>query len=198
MHKKRKTATTRILMMFAALACSSVIQANWTLNGEASSLSYLSTKVAADSKTSTTERNYFSRMTGSVDDAGKTKVIIDLSSLETSIPIRNERMLKHVFNAPVFPKASLTTRVPPSATMPGARNFELAITLSMNGHAKTINIPVHVSATESSMTVTPADIVLVNASDFGMSEGLAMMTELAGLAHIPETVPVSFQLSFSK
>ena len=198
MKQNPKKIASRMLVALSGLAFTALTQASWTLNSDQSRLDYLSTKVMAGGTASFVERNHFAKMSGAVDADGSAKVMIDLNSVETNVPIRNERMQEHVFNTVNYPAASLTTQVPPSATEPGKRTLDLAITLDMNGHSKTMNIPVHVSATESSMTVTPAEIVLVNAADFGMVDGLNKLTEIMALSHIPAMVPVTFELAFDK
>lgn len=196
MHYKKPLQLVAALV--SALNLPAIAWANWTLNSDDSSLHYLSTKVTAGATASFTERNGFTRLSGNVTDAGKAEVAIDLTSVETNIPIRNERMREHVFNTNAYPKARLTTQLPADATEPGNRTLDLAIEITMNGHAKMVNVPVHVSANTSRLTVTPTDIVLLNASEFGMTDGLNTLTQLAGLAHIPVTVPVSFELNFDK
>lgn len=77
----------------AAIAFAGVANAQtWTLDGAASHLAYGSIK-----KDKIGEVNSFSGLSGTVDETGKAKVTIDLTTIETSIDIRNERMLEHVF-----------------------------------------------------------------------------------------------------
>ena len=48
------------------------------------------------------------------------------------------------------------------------------------------------------MSVVATEPVLVDAASFELKGGLAKLGELAGLLHIPSTVPVSFTLSFTR
>ena len=54
----------------------------------------------------------FSSLTGSIDDAtGKAELIVDLSSVETGIDIRNDRMREHLFQIDKFPSATYSATV---------------------------------------------------------------------------------------
>ncbi|MGB0866509.1 MAG: YceI family protein [Granulosicoccaceae bacterium] len=168
----------------------------WTLDSEASHLTYLSTKITQAS-TALTEENTFLTLAGSVIE-GKAEITIDLSSVETNIPIRNERMQKHVFNTAEYPVATITAKLPNGATALGNRDLELPMTLSMNGVSKELVVAVRVNATDTALVVTSTKMIVINAADFSMDGGLAKLQTLAGLGNIPIYVPVAFELSFGK
>ena len=80
--------SSALAIIFAGMANAET----WTLDGEASHLAFGSIK-----KDKIGEVNSFSGLKGTVDADGKADVTIDLTTLETNIDIRNERMLEHVF-----------------------------------------------------------------------------------------------------
>ena len=70
------------LLPLALLTASSSVLADWTLSPE-STLRFISTK-----NTNISEVHHFRSMSGSVTDDGKANVLINLTSVETGIPIR--------------------------------------------------------------------------------------------------------------
>ena len=92
--KNSLAALTGLALTFAAPAFAE----SWTLDGEASKVAFGSVK-----KDTIGEVHHFKSVSGSVDDAGKVTVEIDVASVETWIDIRNERFQKFVFDA--APKA---------------------------------------------------------------------------------------------
>ena len=86
-----KLLTSTLLILAAPLSF-----AEWTLSPD-SSVKFLSTK-----NTNITEVHEFTQVSGSVSDQGSAKIAIDLSSVETGIEIRNERMQSMLFNVSVL------------------------------------------------------------------------------------------------
>lgn len=76
------------------LAAPVALADTWTLDATHSNLSFGSVKSQVTGETHT-----FSNLSGSVSNAGVVSVTIDLTSVETNIDIRNERMIEHVFKA---------------------------------------------------------------------------------------------------
>lgn len=182
----------------ATFALTTTAHASWTLDGAKSELSYLSTKVVQGAKKSVTERNHFKTLSGGVSDDGKAQVTIELASVETNIPIRNERMQKHVLGVANQPQAVISAQVLMDKLTDGAHSMELDASLSLNGYTEALKIPVLVVVTGDSMQVIATQPVLLNATKFGMFDGLMKLTQIAKLLHIPTTVPVSFNLNFSR
>lgn len=200
MNNKITTVSKRLLGAVATLAllAAAPVHAGWKLNNDKSSISYLSTKVVAGGAASVAEENRFTKLTGSVDDDGNAVVSIDLSSVETNIPIRNERMLKFVFEVADFPEATIKAKVSRDLTRSGVHATELPMTLSLHGIEKELNVPVLIAVDGWNVSVVSTKPVLLNAAEFGFEGGLKKLTEIAGLLHIPYTVPVSFNLSFGR
>ncbi len=188
--------TTLTIVSAFLLILSSTANAAWTLNSDDSHLSYLSTKILADGSASSVERNEFKKLSGKIAKDGTVEVMIDLTSIETNIPIRNERMQKFVFGAEQSPNAVISAQVPLDSMSTGTHQMMVAATLSINGQSKNMEIPVVVSASDDQLTVVAMEPVMVQAEDLGMSQAILKLTELAGLLHIPTAVPVSFNLHF--
>ena len=96
------------LSLVAALSAGSV-SADWTMDQSRSHLAFISIK-AKD----VAEIHTFTEMSGSIADDGQVKVSLMLDSVETLIPIRNERMREFLFKTTNYQEATLTAKVDPA------------------------------------------------------------------------------------
>lgn len=177
----------------ATLALSLPAQADWQLTGD-SSLHFLSTK-----KTNITEIHEFTNISGSITDEGVASFTIDLSSVETGIPIRNERMQKLLFNTMKFAEATVTADIP-SSVMESVKSGNLSetevdMTLGLHGMSQSVTASVLVTATsDGQVLISTTAPVLIKAADFGLESGVEALRQVAGLDSISTTVPVVFSL----
>ena len=187
--------TTRLLMPVLLLA-SGLAHAEWQLDGAASSVHFVSIKNEAIA-----ESHQFNKLDGSINDAGKATLNIDLASVETGIEIRDQRMREMLFEVAEFPQANismqmdaalledLTTHSPQSLSMP----------LQLDVHGKTTqlnaNLLTFVDA-DGCLHVLSEQPLLINASDFALVDGINALREVAGLGSIVTVVPVSVHLQF--
>ena len=171
-------------------------QAQWQLDGENSRVEFLSTKNAA-----VTERHSFTGLAGDVSTGGDISVTIELDSVETLIPIRNERMREMLFETVDFPAARVAAKVDPSVLKSAAEGAvvvsSVPVTLSLHGHEQGFEVPVVLAGLAGGgvMAVTSSPILL-NAADFDLIAGINALREVAGLDSIVTVVPVTFQLLF--
>lgn len=185
------------LLATGLLICSPLSLANWTLTDE-SDVTFLSTK-----NTNITEVHHFRSLTGKVTDKGKATVSIDLSSADTGIPIRDERLLKMLFEVTEFPKAEISAVIPEhilNAALAGkTSSVSLPVQLNFHGVTKTLETEVLVMpAMDKTVAVVSTRPVLLKAEDFGVAAGVEALRNVAGLKEISATVPVSFNLLFSR
>jgi len=182
----------------AALLASQFAFAGLTLDSTSSSLSFISYKVITGGEISVGERHTIDGLVGSVSDDGKAKVTVPLSNVETGIDIRNERLVKFLFEVDKYPDAIVEADVSEDMMAMGTHVTDLDINLTLHGKTQSINVPVIVSSTDTGVTVTAAEPVLLDATSYDLSAGIGKLAELAKLLHIPTTVPVSFSLVFAK
>ncbi len=71
------------------LGLSTNVLADWKLDNNHSSVNFISVK-----NDSVIEQHHFRNISGSVSKDGQVKVVIDLTSVDTQISIRDERMKK--------------------------------------------------------------------------------------------------------
>lgn len=172
--------------------------ADWQLEGGDSSINFVSVK-----KSTVAETHFFKSLSGTISDDGHAKITIDLASVETNIPIRNERMQKILFETATFASATLTTTVDAAklkALKPGQTMAVTAnVSVELHGEKKTEPAQLQVTALEDNqLLVTTSAPVVVNAGDFKLLEGIGKLREVAGLDSISPLVPVTAKLLFKQ
>jgi len=175
-----------------ALLAPAISQAAWEL-APASSLNYVSVKNNAIA-----ENNSISGLSGGLSDAGELSVSIDLTSVETGVSIRNERMQKMFFEVSKFATAEVSAQLDAEALK--ALNAgepvvqSIPLTLSLHGVEKTLAADVLAVPAAGSVHVTSTRPVLISAADFGLEAGVGALREIAGLDAIAGAVPVTIHL----
>ena len=176
------------------------VYADWKLDTTASTVSFVSVKNA-----SVVESHYFTSVDGraSKTDQGalNVEVRIDLTSVETLIPIRNDRMLAMLFETASFPRAVISARIPvdsiSSTPVGGSKSMTISAQLDLHGSKVNMEIPLTVvKVAPDSFYVTSQKAVVINASQFSLAAGIEALREVAGLKSITMAVPVSFGLLF--
>jgi polyisoprenoid-binding protein YceI len=167
--------------------------ADWKVDSEQSKVFFISTK-----NLNISEVHSFNRIDGQLSSDGQFSADISLSSVETGIDIRNQRMRDMLFKVDLFPKANISATLP-KAIMGLAKgesmHTELPATLTLMGASKALNLDLIVSKTnDGKYMVSSAKPVLLGASELGLQEGVEALQKIAGLTSIGLTVPVTFNL----
>ncbi|MDP5003900.1 MAG: YceI family protein, partial [OM182 bacterium] len=111
----------RAVFSIAALAFSASASAQWSLDLDNSQLSFVTVKAEHIA-----EVHSFSRLEGQIDAAGNARISIDLSSVETGIAIRNERMQSMLFETGLYPQAAVSAAINTDALSAIAVGEEIA------------------------------------------------------------------------
>lgn len=175
---------------------SAPVQADWSLDPARSHLAFVTIK-AKD----VAEVNTFKEMTGSIAADGQASVALMLDSVDTLVPIRNERLRQILFDTADYKEAVLTARIDAARIKAMAVGEIAEITaegsLSLHGQTQPMILVVQVAkVADNTLMVASAKPVVVDAAKFGMSDGVEKLREIAGLAAISDAVPVSFVLTF--
>jgi len=171
--------------------------ANWNLDNKLSRVSFVSVK-----KNTIGESHYFKKLNASINDVGLFNLEINLASVETLIPIRNERMQKFLFNTELFPKLNLTSDL--SNQLKSLKKGQSTILktqadLALNGINKLITLEVLATQQENGDIVVASFMpVIIKPSDYNLTTGLDKLQKLAKLPSITHSVPVSFVLTLKK
>ncbi|MGS2721107.1 YceI family protein [Paraglaciecola aestuariivivens] len=190
-----KTILSKFIFCFA-LCFSLAAQAQWTLSEEQSSVHFVTTKNQHIS-----ELMHFKQLQGQVSQKGEFTLTIALASIDSGIEIRDTRMRDKLFVVNSFPHAQVTATLPQTVTQL-KQGQTLAIKVPANltllTQTKPIEVWVQVSHTLSGELVASSiQPILIQASDFGLVEGIKALQALAGLNSIGQTVPVNFNLVFN-
>ncbi|WP_415759442.1 YceI family protein [Pseudomonas sp. LT1P18] len=185
-------------LAFLLLAGATVsAHADWYLDGESSRLSFISTK-----NTHISEVQRFLVLHGKVDPKGLAQVEIEVDSVNSGIPLRDERMRKDLFEIQTFPEALITAQIdlrPINDLAPGAQ-LELRLPLTVNLHGKQHEYNAELLATrldDRRFQVVTLEPLIINAADFDLVPGLESLRKVAGLSAISLSVPVSAVLIFT-
>ena len=195
MNHKRLVLSS--LMLALVLICNPVFP-DWQLDSTASSVSFTTVKNGA-----MVESHEFKSLSGTVTEAGKIEISIGLASVETMIPIRNERMQKMLFETDQFIRASLTANVSlaqiESLGIGASTSMDLKANLNLHGMDADLDMKVIViRVSADSFHVSSRKPVVVMADQFGLVRGIDALRQIAGLSSITTAVPVGFSLLFSK
>ena len=166
--------------------------ADWRLTA-ASKVGYVSIK-----NNVIAEHNYFSGVTGSLNEKGQLKVSIDLSTVETQVDIRNQRMRDLFFEVMQYPEAVVTAQLDMQelAQVESGAPLELVkpFTLSLHGVESTAEAHLRIVSVGGRAWVSTVRPILISAADFGLEGGVAALRKIAGLEAIAAVVPVSVNL----
>jgi polyisoprenoid-binding protein YceI len=187
---------TPVCASLLAALLSAPVQADWTLDPARSHLSFISIK-AKD----VAEIHTFKEMTGVIDGDGNVSLTLMLDSVETLVPIRNERMREFLFDTTDYKEAVLRAKVDPAAVAGLGVGEVTTITaegnLSLHGAEQPMTMLFQVAKLSSdAVMAASAKPLVIDAAKFGLEDGIEKLREIAGLASISHAVPVTFVVTF--
>ena len=190
------TSFLRLLACSVLLPAAFSAQAQWQLDNDASTLSFVTIKADHVGEVHT-----FDLLTGVIDDEGNAEITIELISINTLIPIRDERMQNLLFETNLFPEANITAQldieqfaeleIGESAT--ATFNFDLSMRDQSNAYQAEVLVTRLADNGIQASTLKP---VIVVANSFDLVGGVEALREVAGLPSISNAVPVNFTVVF--
>jgi len=186
------------LFIFASIILSSNAVAQWELVNDESILNYISIK-----KSKVGEVNGFKTLSGSIESDGNVSVTIDLGSVETNIPIRNERMKNMLFEVASYAKANISGVLDLKALSEinvGETYMDsISVNLSLHGVSNEVVTDVRVvKLSKNRILAVSVKPIIVNADQYKLLEGVGKLREVANLPSISTAVPVTFSLVFKQ
>jgi PKD repeat protein len=171
--------------------------AAYVLDAERSSLHFVSTK-----KVHVVETHTFTELSGEISADGVAVVRINLDSVDTGIDIRNQRMRDYLFETATYSEAEISLDVDMAqiASIPVGDSLAQDITPTVNLHGFSIPITAQVTITRlnaDTVLVQNTQPILVAAADFGLTDGIEVLRNLASLSVISYSVPTNFTLLFN-
>jgi len=193
-----KAATAVSLTLVSALLLALPAKAEWALDYDASRINFVTTKSNAAAEVHT-----FDIVDGDIKDNGNFAISIDLDSVDTGIPIRDERMRSMLFDTEEYPTATLVGVVDLAAVeaigVGESSDMALEGQLMVHGTRLSVTLDLCVSRLSASrVLVTSRKPVIVNAGQVGLAAGVEKLREVAGLPSISPAVPVTFNLFFDQ
>lgn len=189
---------TKLYIALLAACLALPVQADWYLDNESSRLSFISTKAGNFS-----EVHRFLTLHGKVDSKGMTQLRIELESVSTGIPLRDERLRSMLFGVEQFPEAQVMAQLklgPITDLAPGAQ-LEIRLPIQVDIRGRKHGYMAELLATRLDdrrfQVVTLAPLVL-NAEDFGLGDGVEALRTSARLEFISLSVPVGAVLIFTE
>ncbi len=187
----------RYLIPFMLLLASQALQAAWVLDNSRSALNYISTKKGHVMEAG----NTFTSLRGVIDDSGHARLAIALNTVDSHIPIRNQRMRQYLFETGRFPTAIFSTRIDPAqvAGLGAGEERRIAVSGQLELHGVKGRIATQlrvIGLKDGALRVETTVPVILNALDYALGSGIGKLKELAGLSAIATSVPVSFSLVF--
>lgn len=176
--------------------CGAQADAQWDLDLTQSELRFTSLK-----KSHVLESHRLALQAGSVDISGHAEVDLDLSTVDTGIEIRDERLKEHLFEVSLYPRATVSTEFSQASlealTQHGSSISEIEFNLDLHGVEQQVSALTQVSCINAeTVWVSSAQPLQIKAADFGLTDGVRTLAELAGLDSIPEFSHVDFNLVF--
>lgn len=188
----------RTLPLLAALLISFSSSAAWQLDNSQSALRFVTVKNSLVAET-----HSFKTLSGTWSDDGVVNVSIDVKSLDTLVPIRNERMLEHLFHATKFPTITATTKLDPntvaSLAIGATTHQKVELSLTLLDQTQTVRVDLNlVKLADNKVLAYTQSPVLVNAANFKLDAGVAKLQEIAKLKAIELVVPTTFSVVFQR
>jgi len=184
------------ILIVSALFATGPCIAAWSLDNDASQVSFVSVK-AGDAG----EVHRFTEISGELLADGNASVTIQLASVDTLIPLRDERMRELLFQTNLFPIASLSTNIDMdalAALAPGD-SMDMTANLTLDLHGQQISLAAEMIVArlgDHRLMVSSRKPLIVNAASVDLVKGIEALREIANLPSISKAVPVSFVLSF--
>ena len=192
-----KSLQARLTALSVAVLFAGAAQAHWSLDNDASTLSFVTVKAEHVAEVHT-----FDSLSGTIGDDGGVEITIELASVNTMIPIRNERIQEMLFETNLFPDGIITGSIDLDALTDMDAGSSVArqidFELSLHGQSVALAVDVQITRTGEGVIVSTLKPLVVMADSFALTAGVEMLREVAGLPSISRAVPVSFTVVFEE
>lgn len=141
----------------------------------------------------------FKQVDGSVGDPGKLQLSVDLASVETNIPLRNDRLKYLLFKVASFPQAVFTGEVDvhrfDALRVGTSADVELTGRLTIAGQSKPLSANLRVvKLASNALLVGTRTPIVVNLKDYGLQDGVEALRSVMNLNVLASSAPVSFSV----
>ena len=149
------------------------------------------------------ESHQFTGISGGVDARGQAEILIDVTTVDTGIDIRDERMQEYVLRPEIFPKAKLTAKIDLDRLadmVPGETALiPTEATLAFLDREIPMTPTLFVAPlTGDRVLVTTDALIMLSTEDLGIEKGVGALMEIAGLPSITRASPIMARLVFQR
>ena len=193
-----KTMSLAAIVYFSALSSQAFAMhhegAVWQLVPDDSIVAYGSIKANVAG-----EVNTFNKIEGAIVADGQAMISIELTSVNTNVDIRNQRMIKYVFGDNT--KAVLTTQLDMEAikalSIADTATMEVEGVLSFLGEDIDVDTNFFVvKLSDSKILATTDSMIMMQTEELGVNAGLDKLMELAKLPSITRVSPITLRFVF--
>lgn len=165
-------------------------------------VSFLTTKVTAGNAT-VTELNTFDDARATVNFNGKLDAVVDLSSVNSGIEVRDQRLVDNVFNSAKGLALLISGKVDLSEIdqLKVGQSLVLQQPLHLTFGGQEIDVTAEllvVRLADNRLSVTSLKPIILDLTLFGVHQGVNKLTELAKLNTIALQVPTFLHTTFTR
>jgi len=186
-----------LFVCVTSLAAANPFEHGWSLDGEASSITFLSVK-----KDKIAELSEFASISGQITESGIAQLVVALDSVDTKIDLRNVRMRFLFFETFNFPEATVTAVLDPSAIqdLPQLRRKTMSVPVTLDLHGAKVELAPRLAVTlldNDRVNISSIDPVILQLQDFNLLEGREKLQEAANVTITPLGI-VNLNLTFQR
>jgi polyisoprenoid-binding protein YceI len=189
-------------LLAVALSAAIVVpaQAAWRVDSAQSTFSFVTTKAPKAGSVAVDEVQSFKSVSGTVSDDGSVRFAVDLASVETNVPLRNQRLKDMLFDVANHPEAvfsaSTSLDTVKKLHLGQVMDLDLAGQLTIAGQARAVTLPVRIVGLRAGGALVSSRVpVVVKLSDYGLGAGVEALRAVMGLDVLSDSAPVSFSVT---
>ncbi len=189
-----------VLVLSIASCISMNASAQWSLAPSSAELNFLSTKVLSNMN-SITEQSRFQTLSGAVSDDGELTLKVKLASVDTQVPIRDQRLRDWVFEVSKYQEAVISAKITKANLNALAVGKPLRIKqgLILKAHGNAIPLEAElqlVKSQDGSIYVSTTSPILLDVKQLELNKGVEKLIDVMGLASINQQIPITFYGKF--
>lgn len=183
--------------LIGILLCTCVnAQADWKLNKNTSSLSFVSIK-----NNEIGEVSRFKSFDADIQNDGILSMIVNLDSVDSRFQIRDKRLRELLFETNKYSVANIKGRMPvkrlAQMSAGDSQRMTVKVMLKLHGQQEVQNIDMRVIKKQGKRFIAVTESpVLIHAQAFGLTNGIKQLVQAVQLETITWVVPVTFALEF--
>jgi OmpA-OmpF porin, OOP family len=193
-----RSLTLRVCLLsaFFAFGLGGAQAQDWLLDARASHF-YMETAKAE----SIVETHQFTGLDGSIGANGDAKVTIDLTSVASGVDVRDVRMRFLLFETYKYPNADITAKLDMGRLQEVLKTtrimYPLTFTVGLHGMTKDFETLVYVTRlSDTTVSVSTVKPIIVTADTFGLTAGIAKLSEAVNGTPIVSAASFTFDLVF--